>query len=278
MLSILNINHHLSAVVDLIHLLSRFRVLTWEMAKREINDRFAGQFLGKFWTFIHPLAQMCIYIYVFNIVFKITFPHSAEFPRDYVMFLMSGLIPWLCTVDVIAKSNVSITGNSNLVKQVVFPIEILPVKSVIASFMTMLVFLVILLAYNLFSGQEIALSLLLLPLIIFFHALMLTGVSYILSSIAPYFRDSKDVVQIIILMGIYILPVVYHPASEPEMLKGFFYFNPFSYMIWCYKDAIYYGRLEHPIAWVIFPILSLIIFSFGYRVFRHLKVMFGDVL
>jgi lipopolysaccharide transport system permease protein len=56
------------------------------------------------------------------------------------------------------------------------------------------------------------------------------------------------------------------------------YLNPFSYMIWCYQDALYFGRFEHPAAWVVFPLASLFTFALGYRVFRKLKTFFGNVL
>jgi lipopolysaccharide transport system permease protein len=64
----------------------------------------------------------------------------------------------------------------------------------------------------------------------------------------------------------------------PSILRPLLYINPFSYMVWCYQDALYFGRFEHWWAWPIFAGLSLAIFYVGYRVFRKLKVMFGDVL
>ena len=46
------------ALAELLGLLNRHRQLIWEMAKREITDRYAGQILGTIWAVGHPLVLM----------------------------------------------------------------------------------------------------------------------------------------------------------------------------------------------------------------------------
>ena len=50
--------------------MTRHRQLTWEMTRREISDRYAGQVLGTFWAVGHPLVLMAIYIFIFGYVFR----------------------------------------------------------------------------------------------------------------------------------------------------------------------------------------------------------------
>ena len=71
---------------------------------------------------------------------------------------------------------------------------------------------------------------------------------------------------------------MYQPSSVPAAIRPILYFNPFSYVIWCYQDACYFGRFEHPLAWVVFPLGGLIVFYLGYRIFRKLRVAFGSAL
>ncbi len=47
------------------------------------------------------------------------------------MYILAGLIPWLCFQEVLARSATAITGNASLVKQIVFPVELLPIKTVL---------------------------------------------------------------------------------------------------------------------------------------------------
>jgi lipopolysaccharide transport system permease protein len=78
--------------------------------------------------------------------------------------------------------------------------------------------------------------------------------------------------------GIYLLPVFYLPTWVPNLFRPLIYLNPFSHIIWCYQDVLYYGRFEHPWAWVVTLIFNFLIFSLGYRLFCKLKPMLGNVL
>lgn len=174
-------------------LLSRYRELTCEMTKREISDRYAGQILGPVWVIGHPLALMALYVVLFAYVFPARLGSSGD--SGLTVYILSGLIPWLTFSEAIAKSTQVIVSNANLVRQVVFPIEVLPVKTVLASAVTQVVATCLLVFYMFVSGADwnwclaLALPLFLLQLV------GMIGVCYLLSSIGAYFRDLKDVVR-----------------------------------------------------------------------------------
>jgi len=97
--SVLNLRNNLQAFRELILLLTRHRQLTLEMAKREIYDRYAGQFFGVFWTLGHPLTLMLVYVFVFGYIFKVKVGGTAEMPLNYTTYLLSGLIPWMTFIE-----------------------------------------------------------------------------------------------------------------------------------------------------------------------------------
>lgn len=274
----LNLQSHLLAFRELIRLLTRHRQLTWAMTRREISERYVGQVLGTFWAVGHPLILMAVFVFIFAIVFKVKVGGTHEFPLDYPTYLLSGLIPWLAFQESMNKGSTVIVANSNLVKQVVFPIEILPVKGVLASFISQFVSTIILICYVIIRHRMLHWTYLLLPLLFFFQALAMIGVSFVISSVGAYFRDLKDFVQVFCVVGVYLMPTFFLPAMVPWMFRPFLYINPFSYMIWCYQDVCYFGRFEHPWAWGAFILLSTGTFYVGYRVFRKMKIMFGNVL
>ncbi len=177
------------------------------------------------------------------------------------------------------KSCTVITSNASLVKQVVFPFEILPVKSVLASLVAPVVSLVILFLYVLIrSGGHIPGTYVLLPVVFLLQVMAMIGIAYLLAAIGVYFRDAKDMVQLFATVGVYLIPAFYLPAWVPELVQPLLYLNPFSYPIWCYQDVLYFGRFEHPWAWLATPLLSVGIFVLGYRVFSKLKPSFGSIL
>jgi len=248
------------------------------MARREIKDRYVGQVLGLFWAVGHPFALMLIYIFIFSVVFKAKMGGTASMPYNFPAYLLSGLIPWLSFQESLNKSVTVIKSNSNLVKQVVFPIEILPVKGVLAGTITQIIASTLLAAYLLASYRFLPWTFFLVPALIAVQVLAMIGLSYVLSSVGVYFRDLKDFVQVFFQVGIFILPIVYDPKWVPSLFQPILVFNPLSHMIWCYQDACYFGRFEHPWSWVIFPLGSIAVFYTGYRVFRKLKLLFGNVL
>jgi len=269
---------NLQAFRELISLLTRHRQLTLALAKREIGERYSGQFFGTFWAIGHPLILMLVYIFVFAFVFQMRVGGTADMPLDYTAYMLAGLIPWLAFQESMMKASTVIVANANIVKQVIFPIEVLPVKGVIATLVTQTIFLGLLAAYTLITHHALLWTYLLLPVLFVVQALAMIGVSYLLAAVGAYFRDVKDFVQDFSTVAFFIMPMLYVPESVPAAVRGILYVNPFSYMVWSYQDILYFGRFEHPWAWLVFVTLSLFIFVFGYRVFRRLKVMFGNVL
>ncbi len=267
---------HFFALRELLGLLTTHRQLTWEMSIREMRDRYVGQWFGAFWAFGHPLILILVYVYVFSYVFKLKVTTANE---DFTVYLLSGLIPWLSFAEVMSKSGLVIQNHSNLVKQVVFPIEVLPVKGVLTSVFTQVVMTVFFVLYALIRYDfYLPLTYLYLPLIILLQTLAMIGVAYMLSAIGAYFKDIKDFVQVFAVIGIFVMPLFYQEAQVPENVRWILHINPFSHMMWVYRDACFTGRIDHPNSWWLYTLGSLALFDLGYRLFRKLRVMFGDVL
>jgi lipopolysaccharide transport system permease protein len=269
---------NIQACREVVALLSKHRRLTWEMAKNEISDRYAGQVLGAFWTVVHPLFLMALYVFIFAFVFRITFNNPEALPRDYATYILAGLVPWISLQDSMNKSTTAILSNVSLVKQVVFPIEILPAKGVIVTLITQLISLAFLSIYLLVRYWTLPWTFVLLPLVILGSAMIMVGMGFVLSAAGAYFRDIKDIVQIAGLVGMYLAPVFYLPENVPKAFAPALYANPFSYVIWCYQDAIYFGSIRHPWAWLVFGLLSFFVFAIGYRAFRKAKLFIGNVV
>jgi lipopolysaccharide transport system permease protein len=258
--------------------LYRNRALTLAMAKREITDKYTRQVLGSVWAVGHPFIHVCVYIFLFQVVLKLRMGGTADMPLDYVAYLLSGLIPWLAVQESLGKGSTVITSQANLVKQVVFPIEVLPVKSVLASFVTQLVGTLCLTVYVLIDHGSLPPTYALLPLLWVCQAVGMTGIVFAISALGVYVRDIKELVQVFSVVGVYLVPIVYLPDMVPEQIRWLLKANPFSHMVWCYQDVCYFGEFRHWYAWIVFPVGSLLAFVVGYGLFRKLQTHFGSVL
>lgn len=278
-MSTLNPVHHLRAVEEIFSILRKQRELLFELTRRELTEKYAGQVLGALWTIGHPMILMGVYVFLFSVVFRTKLEdRGLAVASDYTVYILSGLIPWLMFQESIVKSSQVIVSNSNLVKQVVFPIEVLPVKVVFASITTMLLLLTLLFIYILARFQLVYWGFALVPALIVFQVLAMVGAAFALSAVGCFFRDLRELAAIFGMVNIYLMPVVYLPDWVPSIVRPLIYANPFSYMIWCYQDALTGRGIQHPWAWLVFPVSSVMTFVVGYRLFRKVKPYFGNVL
>ena len=265
------------ALRESVALLWRHRALCFELIRRDLGSQFAGQAFGRFWIFGHPLILFGVYVFIFTIVLNTRISSSQEMPRDYTTYILTGLAPWLATQQVLARGPAALIGQASLVKQVVFPIEVLPLGAVIGAGIPLLVGIGVILARLIFL-IDVPITILLLPLAILIHATFMLGLAYVLSAVTPFFRDVKDVVSAFTVIGVYLIPAFYLPQWVPASLQPILYFNPFSYIIWMYQDVLYFGTLAHPMAWLVSIIMAAGTLALGARTFRKLKPFVANVL
>ena len=122
----------MSSIVSPIKMLYARRELIGELVRRELRDRHAGQALGALWAYGHPLILMLIYTVLFAYVFPTRFTKDGA-TLDFSVNVFAGIVPWLAFQDLLSRSPSILVGHANLVKQIVFPTEVLSVKTAIAS-------------------------------------------------------------------------------------------------------------------------------------------------
>ncbi len=267
-----------AAVAEFFRLLTRHRQLAWELGRRDLGERYAGQMLGTWWIVGHPLALMLVYLVVFAYVFRIKLGGTADMPRDYATYLLAGLIPWLAFQDALSRSTSAVTSQAGLVKQVAFPVELLPVKGIASALATQGAATVLLLIYTVLHDGAPPATWLLLPGLWLLQACAMVGCAYLLAATGVWVRDLKDVVQVFCTANLYLMPILYLPDWVPEIVRPLLWFNPFSAVVWCYQDACYFGRIAHPGAWFGFAAISLLALALGFQWFRRLKTLFGNAL
>ncbi len=212
---------YIRASVNMIRHIIRHKSLLWNQSRRYVRDKYVGQVLGLFWAFINPMLMIGVYLFAFVFVFRARLPEpmaleATGWAASYTLYLLSGLLPWMGMQETITGSLGAITGNTNLVKQVVFPLEVLPLKILWNSFLNQAILLACYIAYACFQHGPPTPYLALLPILLFVQYVASAGLALLLSSMAPFFRDIKDIINLLCFALIYLMPVFY----MPEMLPG----------------------------------------------------------
>ncbi|AMK75100.1 hypothetical protein A1342_02135 [Methylomonas methanica] len=248
-----------------------------EMAKRDISDRYSGQVLGTVWAVVHPVMTIAVFIFMFAVVFRTKVDSGLDIPGDHTLYMVSGIIPWLIVADVLGRSSSIVSSQASLVKQVVFPVEILPVKMVLATLPTFFIGFVGLCIYGL-AVERASLAMLLYPLAAVPLYLCLLGTSFAFSAIGVFLRDIRELIQMYTLIGVYVAPIFYFMDWVPEQLRFLIYLNPVTVFIESFHDAAYYGGIRSWTIWLVALSGGMIVTWGGAMIFARLKPHFGSYL
>ena len=252
------------------------RELVKEMVRRELRDRHAGQTLGVLWAYGHPLLIMLIYTFLFAYVFPTRFAKDGV-ALDFSVNVFAGIVPWLAFQDLLSRSPSILLGHANLLKQIVLPTEVLPVKTALASILPYSLGLLFAVGYAGWHGT-LSLLTLTLPFLVICQAAAMIGVAFLLAAVGVFFRDLRELITVFCSVNLFAQPILYNPFATPDWLRWVFAVNPFSYLTWCWQDALFRGEIAHPAAWVVFPACSVLILLAGWNVFGRTRHMFGEAL
>jgi lipopolysaccharide transport system permease protein len=256
---------------------SRHGELIWHMTYRELKDRYAGQMLGVMWALCAPLLAMAAYVFAFTFIFRQRLGPS-DTGTGYTVYVLAGLVPWLAMSDVLSRAPQAVSANVNLVKQIVFPIEVLPLKVALSGLPQLLVGLAVV---GLLTGLDGRLawpgSALVLPAVVLFTVSM-AGLSYLLAAAGVFVRDIKEIITFLLSIGLFLHPILYPPHSPPRWLESLFVSSPLSHLVWCFRDALVDSSFVHPWSWGLATLFAVLIFASGWRFFRMLQPTFGNAL
>lgn len=269
---------NVAAAAEIYDLLSRQRPLLLEMTRRELKDRYAGSALGLGWAVGAPLAIFAANILAFMLIFRVRL-NAEDGGASYATYVLAGMAPWIAIGDVLGRAPGAVQSSANLVKQIVFPSEILPMKIVLASLPGLAIGCFVVMVLSLFSGHATVFGFaVLFPVATVYFVIMITGFAYALAAIGVFLRDVKEFVALMLSIGLFLHPILYPPGAVPQWLQLLFNVSPFSYVILCFREALFDGRIVNPANWIVTPVLGAIFAILGWRVFRMLRPTFGNAL
>jgi lipopolysaccharide transport system permease protein len=229
-----------SAWPDAAGSLVRYRTLFVNFFRRELFSRYLGSATGLAWAFLHPLALLAVYHFVFTTVFR-TGPING---RSFLLFVAIALWPWLAAQEALSRGTVSIAGYAGLIRKVSFPHELIVYASVAASLALQFAGYLVVLVVLALLGEPVRFQGLLLavPLWIVL-ALAVTGITLALAALQVFIRDIEHILMPLLMILMYLTPILYPLELVPEGMKPWVAANPFGYLVDRLRDALLDGRL-----------------------------------
>lgn len=251
-------------------------VFVGQFALDDFKAKYAGSALGCLWAFLQPIITIVLYWFVFQLGFKSA--PVENFP--FILWLMIGLLPWFFVSDAIANATTSMVEYSYLVKKVLFNINILPLAKVISIMLVQAVLIVFAIVLYAVYGYYPDWYYLQLPIYLLYMVVYASGIAYLTATLYVFFKDTLQIVAIVLQVVFWMTPIVWDIAVMPEVVQKILVFNPLYYIVEGYRNIFIYKQTSnHSLGMIVYYwVIIFVILWIGLRLFERCKKHFADVL
>lgn len=253
--------------------------LIGQFVKRDILSRYRGSILGVGWVVLNPLMMLALYTFAFAGILKTRWPGEEGLGGvGYALNLFAGLIVFNLFSEVAGRAPSLIVQNANLVKKVVFPLEIFSWVAVFSSMLQLLFSALIMVAATGFYTGSFFVSVISFPLIILAFVPFLVGMCWFLSSVGVYVRDLGQVITLVVNLCLFLSPIFYPASALPNYLSDLMWLNPLTLIIEQARLVLVSGAWPDWSALLLYAVVSSGFAVLGYLWFQRARKGFADVL
>ncbi len=257
----------------------RNRQLILQMTRREIAMRYRGSVIGLAWSFINPLLMLVVYTFVFSVVFKARWGAGEQESRtDFAIILFTGMIVFGLFAEIVNRAPGQIVSNTNYVKKVVFPLEILSWVSLGTVLFHSLISLAVLLLAQLIINFSLPWTVVLFPLVLLPLIFASLGAAWFLSALGVYVRDIGQITSVLTTVLMFVSAVFYPLSALPETHQAWLRLNPLVLIITESRKVLVFGSLPDWLWLGIALSMGLAIAFAGFWWFQKTRKGFADVL
>jgi ABC-type polysaccharide/polyol phosphate export permease len=261
--------------LDFIKQIYRNRFIIWEITKRDFRTKYVNNLFGLSWAILEPLAMMLILWFIFTYVRQ-----GKKMEVPFSVFLITGIIAYDFFNKTINMATRSIHNFGFLVNKVNFRAAIIPLVKIASELMLHFIILTIVIIILLLNHIPPSIYWLQIFYYIFAMCFLLTGVTWLTSSISLFFPDINYIITIVMRVLFFFTPIFWDPRGMSNEFLIYFRFNPLFYIVDGYRESL----LFHIPFWVhyqntiYFWIMALLFFIVGVFVFKRLRPHFADAL
>ena len=258
----------------------QYRELIRNLVIRDLKARYKNSILGVAWSWINPLMMMAVYTVVFNVL-----AGQSGLPA-YPVFVLCALLPWNFFSTSVSQATDSIVQAAPLVKKVYFPREALPISIVISNLVNFLIALPVFFALALVMDSRITVWVLLLPVTVLVQVIFTVGVSLITSTLNVFYRDTRLIMDVLLMAWFFLTPIIYPINSVPDQYTLWWVtlspqlwlrrLNPMASLVASYRDLLYWGMPTGLDFLLRTAVTSLAVLVIGYLIFQRCSPRFGE--
>lgn len=238
--------------------------------------------LGLTWSFVTPLLMLGVYSFVFVGVFRASWPGAGSAGKDggleFALQVFAGLLVFNLFSEVANRAPNLIVEQPNLIKKIVFPIEILPWVSVLSGLFHLLISVGSLCMVLLLVRGGLPLTVLALPLVLLAFLPFLLGVGWFLSALGVFARDVGQVMSMVVSLMMFMSPVFYSVSTLDSRWQYWMHLNPLTLIIEQVRTVVLQGQWPDWNALGLYALCVTLFAILGATFFQLTRRGFADVL
>lgn len=255
------------------------REMVRRLLQRDYGSRFKGSMFGALWSILTPVLTALVFTFVFTVVFPARWGAQVNAGTfDFTLLLLTGLAVHGMFAETITRAPGLIVSNANYVTRVVFPLEILPVVSVLNGLVTAAIALVIVVVANLLLNGQLHWTLIFLPAIVGPYLLFLLAACLVFAALGPYLRDLTHIVGFLVTLSLFLTPIFYPITAVPPRFQTAMHLNPLTFVVEQMRGIVLEGRIPDPWGWALYLAWALVALAAAYWLFQRLRTGFADVV
>lgn len=200
--------------------------LIWQFARRAVEARYRESWLGMVWLVLAPLLMLAVYTLVFRNIFQVRWGTTEESNLAFALRLYAGLAIFNFFADCISRAPGMILAEPNLVKKVVFPLEVLPWVNLVAGLVHLAVALLILFVLGVWDQGQLHWTVVALPVVWLPLVPLVLGLSWALAGIGTYVRDVGQLITMALSVLMFLSPVFFPLEALPVAWRDWALLNP----------------------------------------------------
>jgi lipopolysaccharide transport system permease protein len=256
--------------------------LWWQFTLRDIESRHKGSYLGYIWMLVNPLLEFTIYTTVFSLIFQGRYGViENEPPASYALGIFLSLTLFRLVAETLSIAPTVIVNQPNLVKKVVFPVQVLPLCSLASIIVRVGISLLLFFIGFLIWGPGLSLTNLWLPLVMLPVVALALGLSWLLAALGVFLRDISQITGALSLIILYTSAIFYSEnmvIAKSPFVWSILRFNPLLHAVEDSRRVMLWQLPPHPASLAYALGFGLTLCLIGYTTFQKLRPAFADVI
>lgn len=246
---------------ELVEIFTDYGFLLKQLVNRDFAIKYRRSYLGIVWVILNPLLSMIVLSAVFSYLFRFSI-------ENFPVYLILGQVIFNFYSEATQISITTITGAGQMIKKVYVPKYIFPLSKTLFSFLNFVLAFIPVTLVMMFFKIPLTVNIVYLPLLLVTFFAFVLGMSFILSTVQVFLRDTQYLYSIFMTLLGYLTPIFYPITSLSPLFQKLMLLNPLYHYIDFLRVILLDGSTPSVQQTIACTLIGVVFLGLGIKCFR----------